>query len=108
MKKFALLLAVLTTLTALSGCQRLAVYKQAIEQGNVIEQSDIDKLEVGMTRKQVRYVMGTPLALDTFDQNRWDYYYSIRNAAGTTREAKVTIWFNGDLVTKIDGDAEKR
>ncbi len=108
MKKIALLLALIATIATTTGCQRFAVYKLAIEQGNVIEQSDVDKLELGMTRKQVRYVMGTPLALDTFDQDRWDYYYSRRDSSGQTKQAKVVITFKGDQVIGIEGDAEKR
>jgi len=108
MNKLALLLSILTITIALSGCQRFSVYKLSIEQGNVIEQKDVDKLEVGMTRKQVRYVLGSPIAANTFDGDSWTYYYSIRNAAGTTKEATVVISFDGDTVSAIKGDAEKR
>ena len=57
-----------------SGC----VYRANISQGNLIKQEDLDQVEVGMTRNQVRFLLGTPLVDDPFHQQRWDYVYYVR------------------------------
>ena len=95
---FAAILALL-----LSGC--LTVYKTEIQQGNVVTQEMIDKLKPGMTRSQVRFVMGTPLIVDPFHQDRWDYYYYLRRANETTGETRrVTVVFKNDLLIAVQGD----
>jgi outer membrane protein assembly factor BamE len=98
-------LAALAALTALaaalmfSGC----VYRMDIQQGNLLDAEQVDQLEVGMTRSQVRFLLGTPMVIDSFDANRWDYVYSLRRG----HERKVTkqhlvVWFDGDTVTRIE------
>jgi len=72
----------------------LKVHKLDIQQGNVVTQEMVDKLRPGMTRAQVRYVLGTPLVTDSFHQDRWDYFYSYKKgAAGAPilRAAKARI-----------------
>ncbi len=95
---FAAILALL-----LSGC--LTVYKTEIQQGNVVTQEMIDKLKPGMTRSQVRFVLGTPLIVDPFHQDRWDYYYYLRRANETAGETqRVTVVFKNDLLITVQGD----
>jgi len=95
---FAAILALL-----LSGC--LTVYKTEIQQGNVVTQEMIDKLKPGMTRSQVRFVMGTPLIVDPFHQDRWDYYYYLRRSNETSGESqRVTVVFKNDLLIAVQGD----
>ena len=87
----------------LDGC----VYRQTISQGNVMEQEDIDKLEVGMTRNQVRFLLGTPLIDDPFHRDRWDYVYYLklgRNDAVAKRW--LSVFFDGDVVSEIRRDQE--
>lgn len=87
----------------LSGC--LSVYKQEIQQGNVVTQEMIDKLRPGMTPSQVRFVMGTPLVTDPFHPERWDYYYYLRRSNETTGESqRVTVLFRNDALFKVQGD----
>jgi outer membrane protein assembly factor BamE len=64
----------------------------------------IDQLKPGMTRRQVRYVMGTPLLEDTFTPNRWDYYYSKKDSDGELSRERVSIYFNGDILSHFSGD----
>jgi outer membrane protein assembly factor BamE len=71
MRLFFALLAVAMCTAPLSGC----VYRIDIQQGNFLEGKTVDKLEVGMTRSQVRYLLGTPMVPDLFDKDRWDYLY---------------------------------
>ena len=97
----ALVLSVLTAL--LSGC--LSVYKAEIQQGNVVTQDMVDKLKPGMTRSQVKFVLGTPLVTDMFHPTRWDYYYYLRRANETTGETqRLTVIFKNDLLLKVQED----
>ena len=71
-------------------------YKIDIQQGNVVTRSMIDQLELGMTRAQVQYIMGTPLLQDTFDRNRWDYVYSNQPGDEARDQRTVTLFFEND------------
>lgn len=75
----------LITLLSLSGCDALKVYTIDLPQGNPITQADANKLKLGMTPAQVRYILGSPMITDTFNANRWDYVYRLR--AGTYAKA---------------------
>lgn len=88
-------------LVSLCGCQ--IIYRLPTRQGNVIEQKDLDKLKVGMTRDQVRYVMGTPLASNPFRSDRWDYVGYYRSPRGDITRRTVTINFNGDQLASLVG-----
>ena len=91
--------AALIAALALSGC----VYRMDVQQGNLLDAEDVDQVEVGMTRSQVRFLLGTPMVTDTFDKDRWDYVYSLRRG----HERKVTkrhlvVWFEGDKVVRVE------
>jgi len=98
MQKTKLLLTslTLTGLLALAGCSFPGVYKIDIQQGYVVTQDMIDQLRPGMTRKQVRFIMGNPLLTDTFHANRWDYLYSIQPGGGQRLQERVSVNFNAD------------
>lgn len=80
------------------------VYKIDIEQGNLVTQDMIEQLQPGMSRRQVRFIMGSPLVEDTFQPDRWDYPYVIRNGQDIIREAQVRIFFESDRLVNITGD----
>ena len=80
------------------------VYKIDVEQGNLVDQEMIEQLEPGMSRRQVRFIMGSPLVEDTFNPDRWDYPYVIRNGPRVIREAQVSLFFDGDVLREIRGD----
>ncbi|MGQ0619647.1 MAG: outer membrane protein assembly factor BamE [Panacagrimonas sp.] len=88
-------------LASLCGCQ--LIYKLPTRQGNVIEQKDLDKLKVGMTRDQVRFVMGTPLASTPFRSDRWDYVGYYKSPRGDITQRAVTLNFNGDQLASLVG-----
>ena len=78
------------------------VYRVDVQQGNLLEDSDIDAVQVGMTRSQVRFLLGTPVIADTFHQERWDYIYYFRQ--GRKRKAErhwMIVYFDGDRVSRI-------
>ena len=86
-----------------SGC----VYRSNISQGNLVEQEDLDQAEIGMTRNQIRFLLGTPLIDDPFHATRWDYVYYIRiGRKDATFKRWVTIVFSDDIVTIINKDLE--
>ena len=107
MQKTKLLLTSLslTGLFALAGCAFPGVYKIDIQQGNVVTQDMIDQLRPGMTRSQVRFIMGNPLITDTFHADRWDYLYSIQPGGGQRLQERVSLVFDGsDQLVGLAGD----
>ena len=86
---------------SLAGC---SVYKIDIQQGNVLTQDMIDQLEPGMTKSQVAYVMGRPVLENTFRPNRWDYVYTIDTGYGATKQQRMTLFFEGDELARMEGD----
>ena len=107
MQNTKLLLTSLTLvgLLALAGCSFPGVYKIDIQQGNVVTQDMIDQLRPGMTRRQVRFIMGNPLIQDTFHTNRWDYLYSLQPGGGERQQERMSVFFNeNDQLASLSGD----
>lgn len=91
----------------LAGCSGSSAFfpgahKIEIRQGNLVTQEMVDQLEIGMTMRQVRFVMGTPLLVDTFAGERWDYYYSIDRRDGEPEKRRATLRFENDSLVSID------
>lgn len=80
------------------------VYKIDVEQGNIVTQEMADQLKPGMSRRQVRFILGTPLVEDTFNQDRWDYHYVKRNGQKVLSESRLTVVFEGDNLLNVSGD----
>lgn len=91
-------------LAACSFTNPLQPYKIDVQQGNVVTQEMVSKLKVGMTKSQVRYVLGTPLLMDIFHANRWDYVYRYVKAGRLTEERRLTLFFDGDKLQRVTGD----
>ena len=97
-RKSLFLAVALGLLIGASGC----VYRANISQGNIVEEEDLDQVEVGMTRNQVRFLLGTPMVDDPFHRNRWDYVYFVKiGRKDATGKRWVTIVFDGDTVSEI-------
>jgi outer membrane protein assembly factor BamE len=89
-----LLLSLLAT-----GC----VYRMDIQQGNLLDAEQIDQVEVGMTRSQVRFLLGTPMIIDSFNLDRWDYLYRLqRGHQRKVYKHHLVVWFEADKVTRIE------
>lgn len=102
---YSLSLAVLLSLSACSTDKIPGVYRIDIQQGNDVTQEMLNQLEPGMTKNQVAYVMGTPLLIDTFNPDRWDYIYSYQPGGGEREQRRITLHFDdADKLTRIDGD----
>jgi len=98
MRRLLLIILIFSGLAATGGC----VYRANISQGNLIEQEDLDQAEVGMTRNQIRFLLGTPMIEVPFHESRWDYVYYLkigRKDAGYKRW--VSIIFVDDKVSEI-------
>jgi len=109
----------MTALLGLSGCtsavdntQRAWMnkvfkpYVPDIVQGNFISSEQYANLQLGMTREQVRQILGTPLLASYFHANRWDYIFEFKRSNQIVgKERRVTVFFDGDKVVKFDGDA---
>lgn len=99
--RFLLVALVTTVLGACGFIGFPGVYKIDVEQGNIVTQEMADQLQPGMSRRQVRFILGTPLVEDAFNQNRWDYTYAKRNGQDLLEESQLTVFFDGDVVREV-------
>ena len=82
------------------------LHKIDIQQGNVVDQEMLDQLKPGMDKKQVKFIMGTPVLIDPFHNERWEYIYSFQEG-GTVREQRhITLHFENDKLAYVSGDIE--
>ena len=94
----------------LAGCSSVPMppglkpYKIDIQQGNVITQDMVAKLKPGMTKAQVRFALGTPLIVDAFHADRWDYVYRLEKGGKLIENRKITAVFDDDKLNRIEGD----
>jgi outer membrane protein assembly factor BamE len=93
----------LLTLLLLSAC----VYRMPIQQGNYLDPAVIAQVKPGMTRSQVRYLLGTPMVPTAFDNSRWDYdYFYKARRLQTPRRGHVVIHFEKDVVSNVESDVK--
>lgn len=105
MRKTLFIALILPFVLLSGGC----VYQAALSQGNLLDQEDIDQVEVGMTRSQVRFLLGTPMIDDPFHENRWDYVYFLRiGKEKATFKRWISIFFEGENVVEILREQELR
>jgi len=101
-----LFIALLAVLTLNTGCK--LIYKQNVQQGNAHEQDDLDQVEIGMSKKQVSYLLGTPAIHDPFHQDRWDYISMLSRRGGEPVRRLVTLTFENDLLVATDGIGDSK
>jgi len=101
----ALLCAVAAAL-GVWGCswQTLGVYKLDVNQGNYITQDQVDRLKVGLSRQQVKVILGTPLLADPFHAERWDYVYAFERQGKLLEERRLAVYFVDDKLARWEGD----
>jgi outer membrane protein assembly factor BamE len=98
-RAFSIAIAVL----ALTAC----VYRIDIQQGNLLDDDDVSLVDLGMTRSQVQFLLGTPMVADSFHRDRWDYaYYYRRGRSPDLIQRWIIVYFENDRVTRIDRDVE--
>ncbi|WP_404340632.1 outer membrane protein assembly factor BamE [Pseudoalteromonas mariniglutinosa] len=106
LKTFSLYVLFAIMLSATAGCSSW-VYRINIPQGNFLEQSDIDKLRVNMTREQVLFVLGKPVAEDAFNNNTWHYLYVFNLGRDNEQRKSLTLNFENEQLVSISGDYEQ-
>ncbi len=94
-------------LLILTGCSDLKfpwVYRISIDQGNIITQDMVNQLKPGLSKSQVQFVMGSALITDTFNENRWDYVYTMETGKGVRTQQRLTVFFQDDKLSGLTGD----
>jgi len=86
----------------LSGCGLF--YHQPVQQGNVLEQEDIDLLEPGMSKRQVALIIGTPAIVSPFHHDRWEYVSRFKNSDLEVDRKNFTVFFENGALTRLEGD----
>lgn len=100
-------LSLLMSMFTLSGCSGIGfpgVYLVNIDQGNIVDQDMVDQLKPEMTRRQVRFLLGTPIIEDTFNNDRWDYIRVVRRGEDTLLKRRLTVVFENDVLVDVEGD----
>jgi outer membrane protein assembly factor BamE len=82
----------------------ISPYKIDVQQGNVVTQEMVGKLKSGLTRSQVRFVLGSPLVTDMFHSDRWDYIYLLQRQGKPDERRRLTVIFDGDKLLRLEGD----
>lgn len=103
MRRAIILLALLLAACS-SSLPSLKPYRMDVQQGNVINAKMMSQLRPGMTKSQVRFILGTPLIQDSFHKDRWDYFYQMRKAGTVVEQRRVILDFQNDLLKGVRGD----
>ena len=98
--------ALILSVVMLAGCSSW-VYRIDIPQGNYLEQKLVDKLRVKMSREQVLYILGSPVAQNPFADDKWHYLYTLDKNKAENSRWELVIHFENDVVSDISGDFEK-
>ena len=107
---FSRFAGILFLATVLSGCSSVPrivnEYKIDVQQGNVLTQEMVSQLKPGLTKDQVRFILGTPVLADVFHANRWDYVYRLQKGnTGAVEMRKFTAFFDAnDKLVRVSGD----
>lgn len=99
--------SIIAVALSLSACSSW-VYRIDIPQGNYLEQKKIDKIQVGMTKEQVKFVLGSPVMIDTFDKDTWNYVYRFKSGRNEelNKQKSFTVKFEDDKLVSAEGDFE--
>jgi outer membrane protein assembly factor BamE len=94
-------------LSLVAGCSSssyIGQHRIDVQQGNALDHESIARLKPGLSRTQVRFLLGTPLLVDPFRTDRWDYVYMFYAAGKLTEQKHIALFFDGDTLTRIEGD----
>ena len=101
MKNIFILLVLSASLAA---CSYSPLFRVPVLQGNVVTAEKVKQLEIGMTPRQVQFLLGTPLLENKFGEDRWDYVYYYRDPRGVERESQLSLFFREQTLARIEGD----
>ncbi len=104
MKTLAFIFICITTVSACGGDPAWLprAHKITIQQGNLLSESQVDRLSVGMARSDVRSLLGAPVANTSFHEQRWDYFYTSTPAGQPTQAKRLSLYFENELLGKVD------
>ena len=113
--RLGLVLLVGASVAALAGCSSLdgastriasivTPYKIDVVQGNFVSREQVEALQPGMSRQQVREILGTPLVTSLFHSNRWEYVFTLKKPSAELQTRKLTVFFEGDVLARSEGD----
>jgi len=93
-------------LSLVAGCSSVNIgpHRIDVQQGNALDQENVARLKTGLSRSQVRFLLGTPLVVDPFRTDRWDYVYVYYKAGKLAEQKRITLFFEGDTLARIEGD----
>jgi outer membrane protein assembly factor BamE len=106
-------LAAVAAIVVLSGCSTaggnsllnaITPYKVSVVQGNFVSKEQVDALQKGMSRDQVRNVLGTPLVTSLFHSDRWDYVFTLKRQGVEPQKRHLTVYFRNDVMDRVEGD----
>lgn len=108
MKRFLLFLPVLVLCSACSNAPQitsyLSPYRIDVRQGNFVTQEMVAQLKPGLTREQVRFILGSPLVADMFHADRWDYLYRLQPGHGEVQQRHLVVFFQDGKLARVAGD----
>ena len=113
--RLGLVLLVGASVAALAGCSSLdgastriasivTPYKIDVVQGNFVSREQVEALQPGMSRQQVREILGTPLVTSLFHADRWEYVFTLKRQGSEPQARKVTVFFANDAISRIEAD----
>jgi len=90
-------------MTFLGSCASFSFpYRTDVQQGNIITQEMVEKLQIGMNQREVSYLLGSPLLIDPFHHDRWDYYYSFQSVDSPPEQRHIILFFQDDNLFRIE------
>ena len=101
-----LLLSLLAGCSLVDSVQKFGPHRIDVQQGNALDSENIARLKLGLSRSQVRFLLGTPLVVDPFRTDRWDYVYLFYEAGTLVEQKRITLFFDGDTLARIEGETE--
>jgi outer membrane protein assembly factor BamE len=105
MKRFLLLLPFLAACSNTPQITSyLSPYRIDVRQGNLVTQEMVAQLKPGLTREQVRFILGSPLVADMFHVDRWDYVYRFQPGKGEAQQRRLVVFFQDNKLTRVAGD----
>ena len=98
----AIILSLILLAVTTAGCSVPSVYKIDVQQGNIFENESIDQLQIGMNRKQVHFVLGSPVIESVFDPGYETYIYTVQISGGEIYRQNITLFYKNDILHKIE------
>jgi len=106
MKKLLILIVSILSVFVTACSNYIPAYRIDVQQGNILAQKDIDQIKVGMDKRKIQYILGSPAIADPFHANRWDYNYTFQPGRGKFEKRNITLYFERDLLIKTSGSLQ--